>query len=718
MAKKLFSILLALVMVLGLLPTITFATEVQEDVVYLSISFDSNYIDDKNGNPIAYVPVPMSEIEAIDLTGYGLDNMLYDADGDGEYETTALQLLIYAHEELYGGDWGEVNFDALPGSSYFAGGIFGFTENLVYFHNGDFPVDESQTSDWYTVGATSDRIVLEAGDFLDVASFSCYAFLWDQLGGFHLFADENGNYTHDYFADAGEELSVKLKHSFCDLMFGEAWVKDANDYEIFYGAVFGEAEGSVTTDESGNAQITFPNAGTYYIWCEGGHSEDYGTHGACDYCMETGEPCVVSSPAFAKVTVAGSAVPETPRQPQDVSAVLNAALAMQAANVAQPSFGTNYGEWTVFGLARGGYYTNDSQYFADYYDRIVEYVNTTATKIDKNGALDKNKSTDNSRLIMALAAIGRDATSVGDWDLVEAYSANGINWIKKQGMNGTIWTLIALDCGGYETSDPTIRQQCVDAIISAQHNDGGWSLVTAKAQPSNVDITGMTLTALYPYRDQPAVAEACEEAFAWLSDSQLDNGGFPYGKGETSESCAWAIVACTTWGINPDTDPRFIKNGYSAVDNLLTYYLEDEAMFEHGRGAGANAMATDQACYALVAYDRLLNGKTALYDYSDVVPFVPEDPSGEPSEEPSVEPTEPSVENSDPTTESPEATLPEESTDASTEATTEGESGTTGTTPPATGDDGPMTIGIIFLVGMLAVAVLVVFVKKKNFVVE
>lgn len=615
--KKILSMILALVMVLGLLPATAFATGA-EDVVYLSISFDSSYIDDKNGNPITYVPVPMSEIEAIDLTEYGLDNMLFDADGDGEYETTALQLLIHAHEELYGGDWSDVTFDALPGSSYFRGGIFGFTENLVYFHNGDFPVDETQQSDYMTVGATSDRIVLEAGDFLDVASFSCYSFLWDQLGGFHLFADENDNYTHDYAATAGEALSVKLKHSFCDLMFGQSWVKDATDYEVFYGSVFGEAEGSVTTDESGNAEITFPNAGTYYVWCEGGLGSDDGTHSTCDHYMQTGEPCIVSSPAFAKVTVTGAAAPETPRQPQDVSAVLNATLAMQAATVKEPAFGTNYGEWTVFGLARGGYYANDSQYFADYYDRIVEYVNEKAAEINMNGALDKNKSTDNSRLIMALASIGKDATSVGNWNLVEAYSANGINWIKKQGMNGTIWTLIALDCGGYETSDATIRQQCVDAIVNAQHNDGGWSLVTAKTQPSNVDVTGMTLTALYPYRDQPAVAEACEEAFTWLSEAQLDNGGFPYGKGETSESCVWAIVAATTWGINPDTDPRFIKNGNSAIDNLLTYYLEDEAKFEHGRGAGANAMATDQATYGLVAYDRLVRGQKALYDYSDV----------------------------------------------------------------------------------------------------
>ncbi len=305
------------------------------------------------------------------------------------------------------------------------------------------------------------------------------------------------------------------------------------------------------------------------------------------------------------------------RQSQDVSGVLNATMQQLAETVKEPSFGTNAGEWTVFSLARGGYFSKNNAYFINYYNRIVETVNETASKVNLNGALDKNKSTENSRLIVALSAIGKDATSVGNWNLVEAYSANGINWIKKQGLNGTIWTLIALDSNNYVTTDETIRQKCVDSILSARHNDGGWSLITAKAQPSNVDITCMALTALYPYRNQPEVATACAEAIEWLSNSQLSTGGFPYGASETSESCVWAIVALTTWEINPDTDTRFIKDGKSAVDNLLSYYIATERMFAH-QGKVSNAMATDQACYALVAYNRFINGKTALYDYSDV----------------------------------------------------------------------------------------------------
>ena len=135
LTKKVVAMLIAIVIIASMLPVVSFADESADttEYVYLSVSYDKNYINDKNGSPMVFVPVALADIAAVDLTDYGLDNMLYDADGDGEYEITALQLLIYAHEELYGGDWGEVSFDALPGSSYFAGGIFGFTENLVYF---------------------------------------------------------------------------------------------------------------------------------------------------------------------------------------------------------------------------------------------------------------------------------------------------------------------------------------------------------------------------------------------------------------------------------------------------------------------------------------------------------------------------------------------------------------------------------------------------------
>ena len=605
--RKAVSLILALVMVLGLLPAAAFASESN---VYISVSYDGQYIDDKNGEPIAYIPVSFENLASIDLDEYGLSEYKYDEDGDGTCDITALHMVIYAHENLYGGSWGDVTFTGNPGSSYFQGGIFGFDENLNYFLNGEYPMDEKLTAEnGYGTGATSDRIVLEAGDFIDIGSFSSWDFYADSNYGFHFFANESGVFIHNYTAEAGSACPVKLVRSYSGMGSGAA-VYEANDYTVYYGTSYGDAAGSVTTDENGCAEITFPEAGNWILWADGGYGSEF-------------PDSIVSAPAYAKVSVTAAEAPapeepEQPREPQSVSGVLNATMAKLASTVTEPVFGTTAGEWTVLSLARGGYYAKDNDYFTNYYDRIVTTVNTTAASVNMNGALHKNKSTENSRLIVALSALGKDATSVGDWDLVEAYSANGFSWIKKQGLNGTIWALIALDSNNYATTDTTIRQQCVDSILSLQHDDGGWSLMANKTFASDPDITGMALTALYPYRDQPAVAEACGEAFACMSAIQNDDGTYSSGGAKCSESCSWVIVACTTWGINPDTDSRFIKNGKSVVDGLLAHYLPDSATFQHIIGAGSNAMATDQSCYALVAYDRFMNGKTALYDYSDV----------------------------------------------------------------------------------------------------
>ena len=600
-AKKILSMILAFVLVLGLLPATAFATDA--DSVYISVSYDGQYINDKNGNAIAYIPVSFEKLAAIDLDEYGLSEYKYDENGDGTYDITALHMVIYAHENLYGGKFSDVEFTGGPGSSYFQGGIFGFDENLNYFLNGEYPL---AGEGW---GATSDQIVLEAGDFIDIGSFSSWDFYMDSNYGFHFFADENGAFIHDYTAEVDTACSVKLVRSYSGMGTG-AVVYDASDYTVYYGTSYGDATGSVTTDGSGCAEITFPKAGNWILWADGGYGSEY-------------PGVIVSAPAYAKATVTAVEVPapeepEQPREAQSVKEELNATMAQLAATVTEPVFGTTAGEWTVLCLARGGYYAKDNAYFTDYYNRIVETVNTTATKVNMSGALHKSKSTENSRLIVALSALGIDATSVGDWDLVEAYSANGFSWIKKQGLNGTIWALIALDSGNYVTSDPTIRQQCIDAIVAAQHDDGGWSLMANKTFASDPDITGMALTALYPYRNRKEVAEACGEAFACLSAIQNDDGTYSSGGARCSESCSWVIVSTTTWGINPDTDSRFIKNGKSVVDGLLAHYLPDSATFQHIIGAGSNAMATDQSCYALVAYDRFINGKPALFDYSDV----------------------------------------------------------------------------------------------------
>lgn len=305
-----------------------------------------------------------------------------------------------------------------------------------------------------------------------------------------------------------------------------------------------------------------------------------------------------------------------------VDATLSSTLAQEKAALTSPDFGS---EWGILGLARSGYLEKGSKYFNDYYTRVAAY----ASKATKNaqelgapaGALHLVKCTENSRLIIALSALGRDARSVGECDLTAPYEK--FSWIEGQGLNSVIFALIALDTVGYETKDTTIRQQCISYILGRQLSDGGWNY-QEDAATSDPDMTAMSLQALANYQEQEKVQAAVSAAVGRLSAMQNSDGSYTSYEAVNSESISQVIVACAALGIDPHTDSRFVKNGKSAVDALLTFYNTEKRAFHHtmkdkdGNPTDVDGMATEQAAYAMTAYQRLMNGKTSLYDMRDV----------------------------------------------------------------------------------------------------
>lgn len=305
-----------------------------------------------------------------------------------------------------------------------------------------------------------------------------------------------------------------------------------------------------------------------------------------------------------------------------VDATLGSTLAQEKAALTSPDFGS---EWGILGLARSGYLEKGSKFFNDYYTRVAAY----ASKATKNaqelgapaGALHLVKCTENSRLIIALSALGRDARSVGECDLTAPYEK--FSWIEGQGLNSVVFALIALDTVGYETKDTTIRQQCISYILGRQLSDGGWNY-QEDAAASDPDMTAMSLQALANYQKQEKVQAAVSAAVGRLSAMQNSDGSYTSYEAVNSESISQVIVACAALGIDPHTDSRFVKNGKSAVDALLTFYNTEKRAFHHtmkdkdGNPTDVDGMATEQAAYAMTAYQRLMNGKTSLYDMRDV----------------------------------------------------------------------------------------------------
>ena len=282
------------------------------------------------------------------------------------------------------------------------------------------------------------------------------------------------------------------------------------------------------------------------------------------------------------------------------------------AALGDPSAGSTGGEWMALGFARSGREVPDS-----YYDSVVAYVDE---KIDDNGRLHATKCTTNCRFIVALTAIGKDPTDVGGHNLLAGL--NDMGYIRKVGVSGVIWTLIAFDCGRYEMPKGLDRETLVDTILDFQVPGGGWANSGNIADP---DVTSMAIQALAPYREEPEVQSALDDAVTVLALMLDETGNVPSQYGASSESVSQVIVALCTLGIDPNRDARFVKNGMSALDGLLGYYVEGGG-FKHIHSGKIDGIATEQGYYALTAYFRMLEGKTPLYDMTDGVNLTPQQP--------------------------------------------------------------------------------------------
>ncbi len=269
------------------------------------------------------------------------------------------------------------------------------------------------------------------------------------------------------------------------------------------------------------------------------------------------------------------------------------------------------GEWVIIGLSRSGLLS--PQAAQTYLSQAEEYVLSVGSP-----RLHPAKSTDTSRTILGITAAGGDAGDVGGINLLAGLT--DLNYITYQGINGPIWALVALDCGGYdlppaaEGDTPVTRQALVDYLLSQQTPDGGWALAGSSA---DVDLTAMALTALAPYASADArVRQAVERALSRLSAMQEENGGFASWGTENSESCAQVVVALSALGIDAASDSRFVKSGNSALDALCTFGLDGGGLRHTAEETASNGMATEQGYYALTAYHRFLSGQPRLFDMS------------------------------------------------------------------------------------------------------
>jgi len=305
---------------------------------------------------------------------------------------------------------------------------------------------------------------------------------------------------------------------------------------------------------------------------------------------------------------------------------LDAAISQTAvyilSRVQHPEVGTVGGEWAIIALARSNHPVPDA-YFQRYFRAVERHVQ------EQNGVLHNRRLTEYSRVVLAMTAAGFDPRDVAGVDLtLPLGDFERVIW---QGINGSIFALLALDSLEYavpinaNAQTQATRELYVAEILRRQTFDGGWNMTAGingnvgRNEIGDSDITGMVLQALAKYQDNPQVAGAIDRALTFLSRIQDNYGGFSSNHSNdvsSVESVAQVIVALVELGIAVD-DPRFVKNGNTLVDNLLSFGNPNGSFRHTNDSELSSLMAAEQALYALVAVRRAAEGKNSLYRMSD-----------------------------------------------------------------------------------------------------
>ena len=312
--------------------------------------------------------------------------------------------------------------------------------------------------------------------------------------------------------------------------------------------------------------------------------------------------------------------------PPDVSPseALTGVLEYIRDNITPSPGATVWHEWKAFALARGGVITETWK------NAYLAALNSALNSPNPSIMSELGKTTTKERIVLALTALGINVSKYGSFagflNDINNYAASGTT-------NERIFGLLALNSmpyKNYRAGIGTITQGyngeiitgLIKAVLDFQHTDGGWVYEGAPnlTAASDTDMTAMAIQSLAPYyRKSATVQTAIDRGLAFIKNKQDSvTGGFIGANGFISTcSSAQVVTALAALGIDAADGSWDVTGGNNPLTAILQNYDKTNKWFgEYDQLY--DSMATEQAAYALAAYDRLMRVKTTLYDMSDV----------------------------------------------------------------------------------------------------
>lgn len=219
------------------------------------------------------------------------------------------------------------------------------------------------------------------------------------------------------------------------------------------------------------------------------------------------------------------------------------------------------------------------------------------------------------KTIIALKAIGEDPENFQKQNLIKRV----YDTAAESSVTGYAYDLIALNTDDYEipSDAPNTPAKIAAKLVDAELPDGGWSW-SSSAKNSDVDSTGMVLTALGTYQDKhdKDVNTAIRDGIKYLKAAEKENASFD-NYGINSCTTAQAIIGLVSVGVDPTTGD-FVKKGTNPISALSTYKDSKNGGYKwKTTSESSDSFSTEQVFQALVAYDLFLKGDT-LYNFRNI----------------------------------------------------------------------------------------------------
>ncbi len=302
-----------------------------------------------------------------------------------------------------------------------------------------------------------------------------------------------------------------------------------------------------------------------------------------------------------------------------------------------PGLGNINGLYTVFSLIQAGY--ENQEFYQAVYAKLVQQLyelkengktkdETTGEDITEAGILEAGYAeTFYAKIVLAVSAMGMDATNVGGFNLIEKMASKAVYEASAESYTREATMLLALDSANYalpQGENYVTRTELVNALVTEVDPQIGSSISWG------VDMAAMTIQPLAPYTkegnpaekedasfDRTNVEKACNKALRFLESMQSTEG--LYGDSWSANN-AWSLSQVMTvmgqFGISPvsEEDGRdFIKNGKTVLDAATEFVNVEEGTVDE------NLMGyqPEQLLRGLTACINVADGKKALYDVTD-----------------------------------------------------------------------------------------------------